>query len=36
MEHPEFADGGDGLQLWRADASKLNKQPTIGLPYVQD
>jgi hypothetical protein len=27
MAHPQFADGEDGLQLWRVAANKLNKQP---------
>jgi hypothetical protein len=27
MVHPQFADGEDGLQLWRVAANKLNKQP---------
>jgi hypothetical protein len=27
MAHPQFADGEDGLQLWRVAADKLNKQP---------
>jgi hypothetical protein len=31
MAHPQFADGEDGLQLWRVDANKLNKQPQTRL-----
>jgi hypothetical protein len=27
MMHLQFADGGDGLQLSRVAANKLNKQP---------
>jgi len=23
---PQVADGGDGLQIWKVDANKLNKQ----------
>jgi hypothetical protein len=26
IAHLQFADGEDGLQLWRVDANKLNKQ----------
>jgi len=26
MERPWVADGGDGLQIWRAAVKKLNKQ----------
>jgi hypothetical protein len=26
MAHPQVADGGDGLQIWRVAASILNKQ----------
>jgi hypothetical protein len=26
MVHPQAADGGDGLQIWRVAASILNKQ----------
>jgi hypothetical protein len=29
MVHPQFADGGDGLQLWRVAANTLNKQPQL-------
>jgi hypothetical protein len=26
MAHPQFADGGEGLQIWRVDVNILNKQ----------
>jgi len=26
MTHPQVADGGDGLQVWRVAANILNKQ----------
>jgi hypothetical protein len=26
MAHPQVADGGDSLQIWRVDANILNKQ----------
>jgi len=26
IARPQVADGGDGLQIWRVDASILNKQ----------
>jgi hypothetical protein len=26
MVHPQVADGGDGLQIWRVAANILNKQ----------
>jgi len=26
MAHPQVADGGDGLQMWRVAASIVNKQ----------
>jgi hypothetical protein len=26
MAHPQVADGGDGLQIWRVAANILNKQ----------
>jgi hypothetical protein len=35
MARPQVADGGDGLQIWRAPANVLNKQhgqPTGGGP----
>jgi hypothetical protein len=27
MARPQVADGGDGLQIWRAAANILDKQP---------
>jgi hypothetical protein len=27
MAHPQFADGVNGLQLWRVAANKFSKQP---------
>jgi hypothetical protein len=26
MAHPQIADGGDGLKIWRVAANILNKQ----------
>jgi hypothetical protein len=32
MLHPQVANRGDGLQIWRVAANILNKQPTGGGP----
>jgi hypothetical protein len=29
MAHPQVADGGNGLQIWRVAANILNKQSKI-------
>jgi hypothetical protein len=34
MARPQVADGGDGLQIWRAAANILNKQsPTADMGW---
>jgi hypothetical protein len=30
MARPQVADGGDGLQIWRAAANILDRQPIKG------